>query len=694
MQLNAGKPVVAYTRDGDHVMLATCTANCTTATPTWVIAPVTFGNSPSLQIIAGKPVVSYVLGNAIYLESCTANCETPAPNWSTTKVLDTGGYYHALGQVNGNPVVAYADVNLQEVVVATCTANCAGILPTWARATIVKKQPGDMYFVGQVALAVVGSTPWVSYERGFIGGSDLTVVTCTAGCGSASATWSGSTVDVPLQGHTLQLQNGQPAVAYYSFPQFNQDLKYAVCTADCSSASATWTKGIVESSGNTGRGASLQFVGGLPVISFIDGAGKLKLAKCSAGCASDAPAWAFDTVDDGDGAGQTSLVISGSLALATYRVPSGTYLRLAAAVVAPDARLTPTSLSFGLQSMGTSADPRQATLDNTGGMPIVISSIVGSNPEFTWSHDCPASLAPAQSCRITAVYAPPIEPGQIGASHTDQLLVTITDNAPGSPRVVVFDGLHDKSLVPHYYRKILRRAPDQAGYNFWIAEAMRTQDLLIPLDEVWFAMAQTFYFSPEYAAFNRDNSGFVTDMYRTFFNREPDPDGLAFWVDQRVNGLPREVMLSSFLFSPEFASFTQNVFPFSGSGRAEARMVADFYRGLLVRLPDDAGFNYWRGRFRTAQCSGAAAVANEVEAISKAFTDSGEYAARARSNVQYVGDLYNAFLRRGGDINGVQFWVDQVATSARTRDQVRIDFKNSAEFQARVNAVVQQGCMQ
>ena len=48
----------------------------------------------------------------------------------------------------------------------------------------------------------------------------------------------------------------------------------------------------------------------------------------------------------------------------------------------------------------------------------------------------------------------------------------------------------------------------------------------------------------------------------------------------------------------------------------------------------------------------------ESEAISSAFTNGAEYAGRARTNSQFVGDLYNAFLRRGGDIGGAQFWTN------------------------------------
>ncbi len=156
--------------------------------------------------------------------------------------------------------------------------------------------------------------------------------------------------------------------------------------------------------------------------------------------------------------------------------------------------------------------------------------------------------------------------------------------------------------------------------------------------------------------------------------------------------MPREVVLVSFMFSSEFQSFTQAIFG-NVVARKEVDTVVDFYRGLLSRLPDDGGFASWVGQFHTAQCQGAGAVYATVESISSGFANSGEYANRNRTNAQYVGDLYNAFLRRGGDLGGVQFWINELTTGARTRAKVRQDFISSPEFTNRVNAIINEGCV-
>jgi hypothetical protein len=302
------------------------------------------------------------------------------------------------------------------------------------------------------------------------------------------------------------------------------------------------------------------------------------------------------------------------------------------------------------------------------------------------------TLAASATCTVTLTFSPAPAGGALNSALAVGGTLTITSDASGSPHTVSLSGSAEKSLVSHYYRSILRRAPDSGGKAFWQSEAARVANLGVNVNEVWFALSITFYTSPEYLAFNRDNTGFVTDLYNTFFNRAPDSGGLNFWVGNLDSGMPREVALAEFMFSGEFANFTTAIFG-NTPVRAEVNMVGDFYRGLLSRLPDDGGLAFWVGRFRTAQCQGAAAVTSEVEAISSAFTLSGEYAARGRGNAGYVGDLYNAFLRRGGDLGGVLFWVDEIASGRRSRETVRVDFRNSPEFQARVSAVVGEGCI-
>ena len=360
--------------------------------------------------------------------------------------------------------------------------------------------------------------------------------------------------------------------------------------------------------------------------------------------------------------------------------------------VASELAAAPPSLAFGAQSMATTSPPATLTFTNTGAAALSVAGLSLDNAQFTLTHDC-GTLAPGASCHAVVAFSPAVAPGALLAAVQVNGMLTVTSDGAGGTDAFAMGGVAEKSLVSHYYRSILRRDPDAGGKAFWQSEAVRMQSLGANVNEAWFSMANAFYTSPEYASFNRSDAGYVADLYDTFFNRQPDAGGLAFWLAQLSAGMPREVVLASFMFSTEFADFTQALFGASVV-RKEIDTVVDFYRGLLARLPDSAGFDYWVGRFRSAQCQGAGAVAAEADAISSAFTLSSEYLGRLRDDAGYVGDLYNAFLRRGGDLAGVRFWIDEIATGARTRESVRQSFVASPEFSGRVSAIIAEGCLQ
>jgi hypothetical protein len=354
------------------------------------------------------------------------------------------------------------------------------------------------------------------------------------------------------------------------------------------------------------------------------------------------------------------------------------------------------TLVFGGQSMGTTSPPKAVGFGLN--VPVTVTAITVS-AQFGQSNDC-ATVPANQTCTIQVTFSPTPVVGAVNASLPVTGTLTITSSNVGS-FTVALSGIAEKSLVTHYYSSILRRAPDAGGKQFWINQATLMSSLGVNVNEAWYAMAQQFFSSAEYASFNRTNNGFITDLYVTFFNRAPDPGGLDFWVQQLTSGLPREVALAGFMFSAEFAGFTSAIFG-NAATRAEVGVVMDFYRGLLSRLPDQDGLAFWVNRFRVAQCAGAGNVYGEVEEISRQFANGGEYLGKNRTNAQYVGDLYNAFLRRGGDLGGVNSWINFLVAppalgageqAGTARERVRRQFIASGEFQARVNAIVNQGCL-
>jgi hypothetical protein len=156
--------------------------------------------------------------------------------------------------------------------------------------------------------------------------------------------------------------------------------------------------------------------------------------------------------------------------------------------------------------------------------------------------------------------------------------------------------------------------------------------------------------------------------------------------------MTRDLASLSFLFSSEFDALMAANLP-GVQMRAEVGMVVDFYRGAFARLPDSAGLRFWVNQMRQAQCSlGGVRLRQVAVDISTAFFESPEYTQTANSNADYVSDLYNAFLRRGGDVDGFNFWVNQLATGSATRAAVRSAFVDSPEFNNRLQTVAGAGC--
>jgi hypothetical protein len=115
----------------------------------------------------------------------------------------------------------------------------------------------------------------------------------------------------------------------------------------------------------------------------------------------------------------------------------------------PIVTLSPTSINFGFQNLGTASAGQTITLSNVGTSPLSISSIgsTGANPDdFVSTSNCPtgtSTLAVGASCNINVQFSPTL-------AGTRSANVVITDNAADSPESVSVTG---SSVQPIVYFK-------------------------------------------------------------------------------------------------------------------------------------------------------------------------------------------------------------------------------------------------
>src|SRR5437667_212864 len=109
----------------------------------------------------------------------------------------------------------------------------------------------------------------------------------------------------------------------------------------------------------------------------------------------------------------------------------------AAAISGPNATLSPTSLTFSTQAIGTMSGANTVTFTNVGATSLNITGtvITGTNAgDFAQTHTCGSSLVVGSSCSISVTFKPT-------ASGIRTAALSISDNAAGSPQKVTLSGI-------------------------------------------------------------------------------------------------------------------------------------------------------------------------------------------------------------------------------------------------------------
>lgn len=123
---------------------------------------------------------------------------------------------------------------------------------------------------------------------------------------------------------------------------------------------------------------------------------------------------------------------TGLLSFADSAESSAQTLALVGTGVQALAQLSPASLSFTSQVVGTTSAAQALTLTNSGDEALSISSIAISG-DFAETNTCGATVPAGSSCTVSVTFTP-------NGSGTQSGTLTVTDNAPGSPQAAALSG--------------------------------------------------------------------------------------------------------------------------------------------------------------------------------------------------------------------------------------------------------------
>jgi len=209
---------------------------------------------------------------------------------------------------------------------------------------------------------------------------------------------------------------------------------------------------------------------------------------------------------------------------------------------------------------------------------------------------------------------------------------------PGSSPCSSYSG--NAAFICALYVDVLRRAPDSAGLNSWLAAiASGTTTTQVALGVITSTESATDY---------------ISGLYQGCLGRPVDQGGLSTWLNAFAAGATVEQVDAGVLSSPEF---------YADAGGTDSGFVNAVYECILGRPVDSAGLATW-----------TSALSNGVSRAQVAY-------AVDTSNESHVDDVtyFYTALNRSPDPTGLSTWVGAL-NSGVPYQQVAADIFGSQEF--------------
>ncbi len=230
-----------------------------------------------------------------------------------------------------------------------------------------------------------------------------------------------------------------------------------------------------------------------------------------------------------------------------------------------------------------------------------------------------------------------------------------------------------RDFVTRMYTVALGRDADESGVEFWV-------DNLYGCADDGASISKGFILGPEFTGYNYSNSEFIEILYHTYFNRELDADGEAFWSSALESGATREQVLAGFVNSPEFFNLCRTYEINRGYMNEDGsavnpgiyRFAERLYSVVLQRQGDEGGIESWTVAIASGGCT--------PEAAAQEFFMSEEYLMKWEPDEEFVKKLYRTFMDREADQAGIDSWIAALDSGA-TYTVVIQSFAACPEFQ-------------
>ena len=229
-----------------------------------------------------------------------------------------------------------------------------------------------------------------------------------------------------------------------------------------------------------------------------------------------------------------------------------------------------------------------------------------------------------------------------------------------------------RGFVYRMYNVVLGREPEEDGLQYWVSRLNNGSAYAVDI-------VSGFFESSEYHNKKKSNNEIVTDCYKAMLGRNPDEAGYRYWLDRLDIGMTPEAIFAGFVDSREFTELCEYYGIQPGEYQLTAArdqnyektyFVYRMYKNCLGRTPDADGLEAWCGYLNNGGAGSNVAYG---------FIFSDEYWGKHTDNTAFVSMLYQSILGRTGEKEGMAGWVDQLNYTS-TREHVMNGFLYSQEF--------------
>lgn len=249
--------------------------------------------------------------------------------------------------------------------------------------------------------------------------------------------------------------------------------------------------------------------------------------------------------------------------------------------------------------------------------------------------------------------AAPAPAPQIGVVRVDEAaqVKVVTTAAPTG--LGPFDTAAE--LVTQFYKDVLYRPATEAEVA---VAAAAINGGMAP--ENWIA---ALIDSPEMEADVRS----VVRLYRAYFLRNPDRQGLRHWINKRREGWPLGQISHEFAKSNEFAiRYGQTT---------DGEFMDLIYDNVMDRTPDAAGRAYWIGRLEAGLYRGT---------LMTRFSETPEYKTRSAGGTAII-PLYNGMYQTSISRGIYDYLAPSIVSGRNTVAGLARTYLDDPKYQARFN---------